>query len=98
MGRTLTAITVGAALAAFIVFLAAVFVGSGGTPHAGPADPAHTPPPATRALLVSATSAPVSRPGGVLHGRLVEGPMPHAAMMGEVLSDEDCGPDMHGIS
>ena len=94
----MTAVTATAGVAAVIAFLAAVMIGSGGTRQAAPRDPAHTAPPATRTLVVSATTAPVSQPGGVLHGRLVEGRMPHAAMMGEVLSDGDCAADLHGVS
>jgi len=51
-----------------------------------------------RTLAVSRAQPPASRPGVLLHGRLVEGPMPNAATEGTVLSDEDCGADLRGIS
>ncbi len=51
-----------------------------------------------RTLLVSRGQPSVSRPGVRLHGRLVGGRMPHAAMKGTVLTDEDCAADMRGIS
>jgi hypothetical protein len=97
MRRTVTVITAAAAFAAVIAFLAAMIVGGSGQHRAAP-DPAHTIPTTARTLVVSAATAPVSRPGGLLHGRLVEGDMPHAAMMGEVVSDEDCAADVRGIS
>lgn len=51
-----------------------------------------------RTLVVSRGQPPASRPGALLHGRLVEGSMPNAATEGTVLSDEDCGADFRGIS
>jgi len=51
-----------------------------------------------RTLAVSRAQPPASRPGVLLHGRLVEGQMPNAATEGTVLSDEDCGADPRGIS
>jgi hypothetical protein len=52
----------------------------------------------SRTLVVSRAQPPASRPGRLLHGRLIEGPMPRTAMNGTVLSDEDCGADFRGIS
>lgn len=51
-----------------------------------------------RSLVVSRTQPPASRPGVLLHGRLVEGPMPNTATEGTVLTDEDCGADFRGVS
>ena len=51
-----------------------------------------------RTLVVSRAQPPASRSGVLLHGRLVEGMLPSAAMKGTVLSDEDCGADFRGIS
>jgi hypothetical protein len=51
-----------------------------------------------RTLVVSRAQPPTSRPGVLLHGRLVEGTLPSAAMKGTVLSDEDCAADFRGIS
>lgn len=51
-----------------------------------------------RSLVVSRTQPPASRPGLLLHGRLVEGAMPNAPTEGTVLTDEDCGADFRGIS
>lgn len=51
-----------------------------------------------RTLVVSRTQPTTSRPGNLLHGRLVEGSMPKAATEGTVLSDEDCAADSRGIS
>ena len=51
-----------------------------------------------RTLLVGREQPPPSRPGPLLHGRLVAGAMPHATTDGTVLSDEDCGADAMGIS
>jgi hypothetical protein len=51
-----------------------------------------------RTLVVSRAQPPASRPGVVLHGRLVEGAMPRDATEGTVLTDEDCAADFRGIS
>jgi hypothetical protein len=51
-----------------------------------------------RTLLVGREAPPASRPGPLLRGRLVDGAMPHAALDGTVLSDEDCAADAMGIS
>ena len=51
-----------------------------------------------RTLVVSRAQPPASRAGVLLNGRLVEGPMPSAATEGTVLTDEDCGADLRGIS
>ena len=51
-----------------------------------------------RTLVVSHAQPAASRPGNLLHGRLVEGAMPNAATEGTVLSDEDCAADSRGIS
>ena len=51
-----------------------------------------------RTLVVSHAQPAASRPGNLLHGRLVEGSMPNAATEGTVLSDEDCAADSRGIS
>ena len=51
-----------------------------------------------RTLVVSRAQLPASRPGVLLHGRLVEGSLPSAATKGKVLSDEDCAADFRGIS
>ncbi len=51
-----------------------------------------------RTLVVSHAQPPASRAGVLLNGRLVEGPMPSAATEGTVLSDDDCGADVRGIS
>ena len=88
---------VASAVVGLAVAFGAVLIASGGGSSAT-VDPAHTAPAAVRTLLVSATSAPVSQPGRMLHGRLVGGQMPMAATMGEVMSDEDCAPDDMGIS
>jgi hypothetical protein len=62
------------------------------------ADPAHTPPAATRVVLVSRTMPAPSAPGGVLHAALVGGRMPARPMSGVVLTDTECVPDAAGIS
>ncbi len=88
---------VAAAAAGLAVAFGAVLIAGGGGSSAT-RDPAHTAPAAVRTLLVSATTAPVSQPGLVLHGRLMAGHMPMAATSGTVLTDEDCAPDAMGIS
>lgn len=72
--------------------------GGGGATEGVAADPAHTPPPQTRVLVVSRSMPAPSRPGTTLHGRLERGPMPHAPMHGTVLTDSECAPDAHGVS
>lgn len=60
-------------------------------PHGSKVDEART-------LLVTLSQPAPSSPGALLHGRLVEGEMPEKAMMGTVLTDEDCGADFRGVS
>lgn len=54
--------------------------------------------PDVRTLVVSRAQPPVSRPGVLLNGRLVEGAMPAGSTAGTVLTDEDCGADQFGVS
>lgn len=51
-----------------------------------------------RTLVVGRAQPAASRPGLLLHGRLVEGALPDEMVGGTVLSDEDCGADFRGIS
>jgi hypothetical protein len=72
------------------------------TPPAGPSivavDPHGAEIDSVRTLVVGRLQPSASRAGSRLHGRLVVGAMPNAATEGTVLSDEDCGADIRGIS
>ena len=63
------------------------------------ADPAHTAPGTMRTLVVVRGREPgPSRPGSVLHGRLVGGHEPAGETIASVVADQDCAPDPHGVS
>jgi len=61
-------------------------------------DPAHTPPAATRVVLVSAAMPAPSSPGTTLHAQLSKGRMPAAKTYGTVVTDSECTPGFDGVS
>lgn len=59
----------------------------------------HVPPAVMRTLVVSARREPApSRPGATMRALRLTGVVPRTAVVGTVLSDDDCAPDAAGIS
>ncbi len=98
MKRALTAVLLLAILGGAVALVSRDDAASPAGQNVVAVDPHGAEIESVRTLVVSRAQPPASRPGVLLHGRLVEGRMPNAAMKGTVLTDEDCGADFRGIS
>lgn len=78
--------------------------GSGATTREAPGGAvlpgsAHAPPAGMRTLLVSNRREPArSLPGTTMRALRISGAVPAAAVVGTVITDEDCAPDAAGTS